>query len=123
MMKKLLIEVGELTDKEYARANEQYPAFASDHEGYAVIEEEVDETREAVAFIREACGRMKQDVRANDSEKVRKVAGGIYEAAEAAAAEAIQVAAMAQKIIESQDIRKTVAWPALPMLKQEERYR
>lgn len=123
MMKKLLIEVGELTDKEYARANEQYPAFASDHEGYAVIEEEVDETREAVTFIREACQRMKQGVRANDSEKVRKVAGRIYEAAEAAAAEAIQVAAMAQKIIESQDIRKTVAWPALPMLKQEEGYR
>ena len=77
----------------------------------------------AVAFIREACQRMKHDVRANDSEKVRKVAGGIYEAAEAAAVEAIQVAAMAQKIIESQDIRKTVAWPALPMLKQEEGYR
>ena len=43
MMKKLLVEVGELTDKEYARANEQYPAFASDHEGHDVITEEIDE--------------------------------------------------------------------------------
>ena len=123
MMKKLLIEVGELTDKEYARANEQYPAFASDHEGYAVIEEEVDEARDALVFIRKASLHMRKAVRENDSEGVRKVAGGIYEAAECAAAEAIQVAAMAQKIIESQDIRKTAAWPALPMLKQEERYR
>ena len=37
MMTKLLMEVGELTDKEYARANEQYPAFASDHEGHDVM--------------------------------------------------------------------------------------
>ena len=116
MMKKLLVEVGELTDKEYARANEQYPAFASDHEGYAVIDEEIQETGEALTAVFDAARGMREAIRKNDAEEVRKTAQAMYEAAQNVAAEAIQTAAMAQKTIESQDIRKTKAWPALPML-------
>ena len=117
MMKKLLVEVGELTDKEYARANEQYPAFASDHEGLAVIEEEAAETIEAISHVQEIAYALKKAVRANDYAEANKVSGVLYSAAQDVAAEAIQTAAMAQKFIESQDIRKTKAWPALPMLK------
>ena len=117
MMKKLLIEVGELTDKEYARANEQYPAFASDHEGHDVMMEEIEEAEEELDRIRSIEIAMKYAVRRNDAEEVNKTAMAMYETAQKMAAESIQVAAMAQKIIESRQIRKTKEWPALPMLK------
>ena len=116
MMKKLLVEVGELTDKEYARANEQYPAFASDHEGLAVAEEEVAETIEAIGHVQELAYALRKAVRANDYKETTKVSELLYTAAQDVAAEAIQTAAMAEKLIESQDIRKTKKWPALPML-------
>ena len=117
MMKKLLVEVGELTDKEYARANEQYPAFASDHEGYDVMAEEIEEAEEELGNIRDIGVAMRYAVRKNSAEDVNKTAMAMYETAQKMAAESIQVAAMAQKIIESRQIRKTKAWPALPMLK------
>lgn len=117
MMKKLLIEVGELTDKEYARANEQYPAFASDHEGHDVITEEIDEAEEEMERIRDFEIGMKIAIRKNSAEDVNKTAMAIYETAQRMAAESIQVAAMAQKIIESRDLRRRKTWPAMPMLK------
>lgn len=110
MMKKLLIEVGELTDKEFARANEQYPAFASDHEGHDVMREEIDETGEALSVVFEANTVMEQAIRKNDAAEVRKIAMKIYDEALKTAAEAIQTAAMAQKMISSQDLRKDKNW-------------
>ena len=117
MMKKLLIEVGELTDKEYARANEQYPAFASDHEGHNVMSEEMYEVEGELGHIHTADFGMRMAIHKNDEKEVVKTAMAVYDAAQHLAAEAIQVAAMAQKIIESQDLRRTKNWPALPMLK------
>lgn len=117
MMKKLLVEVGELTDKEFVRANEQYPAFASDQEGFAVIEEEYEEACEALTSVYEMLNAMKAAIRKNDAEEVRKVATAVYDKAQCVAAESVQAAAMAQKLIESQALRKTKEWPALPMLK------
>ena len=116
MMKKLLIEVGELTDKEYARANEQYPAFASDHEGHDVMTEEIEEAEEELENIHSIEIAMKFAIRKNSAEDVNKTAMAMYETAQKMAAESIQVAAMAQKIIESRQLRKTKKWPALPML-------
>lgn len=117
MMTKLLIEVGELTDKEYARANEQYPAFASDHEGHDVMMEEIEEAEEELEHIHSIEIAMKYAVRRNDAEDVNKTAMAMYETAQKMAAESIQVAAMAQKIIESRDLRRRKTWPVMPMLK------
>lgn len=115
-MKKLLVEVGELCDKEYARANEQYPAFASDHEGHDVMMEEIEEAEEELDHIRSIEIAMKYAVRRNDAEDVNKTAMAMYETAQKMAAESIQVAAMAQKIIESRDLRRKKTWPVMPML-------
>ena len=116
MMKKLLVEVGELTDKEYARANERYPAFASDHEGHDVLREEIDETGDALSTVFEVNTDMEAAIHKNDEAEVRKMAMKIYDEALKTAAEAIQTAAMAQKIIASQDLRKDKRWTPPCML-------
>ena len=109
MMKKLLMEVGELTDKEYARANE--------HEGHDVMMEEIEEAEEELEHIHSIEIAMKYAVRRNDAEDVNKTAMAMYETAQKMAAESIQVAAMAQKIIESRDLRRKKTWPVMPMLR------
>ena len=45
-------DVRALVDKEFAAANERFPQFHSAHEGYAVIQEEVDELKEDRAVQR-----------------------------------------------------------------------
>lgn len=110
MMKKLLREVGELCDKEYARANEQYPAFASDHEGHDVLREEIKETNDALSAVFKVNMDMERAIHKNDEAEVRKMAIAIYDDALKTAAEAIQTAAMAQKMVASQDLRKQKSW-------------
>ena len=48
-------DVRALVGKELAAANERFPQFHSAHEGYAVIQEEVDELKEATDKV---IGRM-----------------------------------------------------------------
>lgn len=47
-------DVIQLVAKELASANEQFPLFASQHEGYAVLLEEVGECKENLEII-ESC--------------------------------------------------------------------
>lgn len=105
-MKELLREVGEICDNEYARANKQYPAFASDHEGHDVLREEINETGDALSAIFGVNADMERAIHKNDAAEVRKMAMKIYDEALKTAAEAIQTAAMAQKMVASQDLRK-----------------
>lgn len=89
-----------LAAQELARANEKYPAFHSLHEGYAVLLEELEELREDVqqaALFKECIWQM---VRCNDNKRALEFAGRIRDTAIHAAAEALQVAAMAQKLID-----------------------
>lgn len=87
-----------LVGKELAAANERFPQFHSAHEGYAVIQEEVDELKEATDKV---IGRMVSLwVRVkygNDPERLLQM---ISEDAINAACEAIQVAAMCKKFLE-----------------------
>ena len=110
MMDKLMREIGELCDVEFARANKQHPAFASDHEGHDVLKEEIDETGDAFDKVCEAECAMNQAIRKNDEAEVRKIAMELYDRALETAAEAVQVAAMAQKIVKSQDLRRSRGW-------------
>lgn len=48
-------DIRALVDKELAAANERFPQFHSAHEGYAVIQEEADELKEATDKV---IGRM-----------------------------------------------------------------
>ena len=84
--------------KELAAANERFPQFHSAHEGYAVIQEEVDELKEATDKV---IGRMvslwSRVKYGNDPERLLQM---ISEDAVNAACEAIQVAAMCKKFLE-----------------------
>ena len=87
-----------LVGKELAAANERFPRFHSAHEGYAVIQEEADELKEATDKV---IGRMVSlwaTVKyGNDPERLLQM---ISEDAVNATCEAIQVAAMCKKFLE-----------------------
>lgn len=88
-----------LVNAELARALEKYPLFSSPHEAYAVLLEECDELELEVQAIRNhmegAWGKVKTD--ADISNHIT----AIYRNALYAAAEAIQVAAVCKKAIQS----------------------
>ena len=89
-----------LVKREEEVANVIYPLFTNDHEAAAVIREELEELEEAVDLTRKRYHaywmhiRNNEVIEENDLERIK-------EAAVCAAVEAIQVAAMAQKGIQS----------------------
>ena len=97
-------QVRELVKVELSAANERFQQFHSQHEGWAVILEELEETKEQLEaverFLSYAWNRIKDDVTAR--EQIDTVAL----LAENAACEAIQVAAMCKKFLEMEGEKK-----------------
>ena len=91
-------DVRALVDKELAAANKRFPQFHSQHEGYAVIQEEVDELKEDTNRINGRTACLWDMVRFNNSDE--ELVSRIYDDAINAACEAIQVAAMCKKFLE-----------------------
>jgi len=100
-MKELLKSVEVLTAEELARSYEKFPKFNSPHEGWAVMLEESNEHTEDCGEIDGLMMAFWEHVKSNDCEAQNKTALLVKESAIHAAAEAIQVAAMAQKYIDS----------------------
>lgn len=94
-------DVIKLVEKELKSANEKFPLFQSDHEGYAVIKEEVEEAKEEVVWVKEKLECIWELIRKNKDATLE--AEFLKEFAIKGAIELIQVAAMAQKFIDSQD--------------------
>lgn len=90
---KLIALVGE----ELEAANAIYPPFRSMHEGYAVMLEEVEEADEALVLVRDYLTSLWRSIRRDDTARTKMVALFLKDKAVHAAAEAIQVAAMARK--------------------------
>lgn len=90
-----------LVDEELAAANAKHPPFHSAHEGYAVILEEVQETAEEMAILRKDLDLLWSLVKLCDRPGIymRAPVSSIGFHAHRVAAEAIQVAAMAQKML------------------------
>ena len=88
-----------LIEEELAEANKLHPLFASPHEAWAVIREEIEELHEEIVAIEGLQGEMWHRIR-NDwgTEDILKQlqAHAIY-----AVQEGIQVAAMAAKALDS----------------------
>lgn len=96
-------DVRALVDKELAAANERFPQFHSQHEGYAVIQEEVDELKEDMDRINGRIPSLRARVRFNNS--CEELVSRIFDDAINAACEAIQVAAMCKKFLEMEGKR------------------
>lgn len=91
-------EVEALVGKELQSANEHFPLFNSVHEAYAVILEEVQESRDAGVEIEAALDNFWAAVRGNnDMNHLTHPIDFIREQAVQMAVEAIQVAAMCDK--------------------------
>ena len=104
-MKDILIEIDRIVADELERANKVHPLFHSDHEGIAVIHEEMVEVRESFITSQMFEGQAWEDIMKDDSDDA---AGSIKEARMQlafTAAELIHVIAMCDKFIASQEAR------------------
>ena len=98
-MKELIKDVTKLVNEELERTMKNYPLFNSKHEGYAVIKEEIDEASDELQNI-----NINLEIMWNVIKNNKNTNNFIYRLKDHAgllAAEAIQVAAMAQKYIDS----------------------
>ena len=100
-------DVEKLVQKELGSANQRFPLFHSDHEGAAVICEEIQEAEYELECIKDRFQELWRSVKCNmTSEWISKINTVIVNRAQNLACEAIQVAAMAQKFIDSQKERE-----------------
>lgn len=88
-----------LIAEELVKANKLHPPFHSQHEAYAVIQEELEELQEEVAECYKQLEEIWMNVRTDDS--IRHQVKMLRKHAVFAAQEAIQVAAMCYKTSDS----------------------
>ena len=101
-MKELLNEVEQAAKNELARANKKNPLFNSPHEAYAVIKEEAEEAEYECARTRDAISQFWSYVKCDGgATDILDYLNQTKESAINLAAEATQVAAMAQKAMDS----------------------
>lgn len=81
--------------------DEHGETFASMHEGAAVLKEEVEEAIDENVFVKEAYHALWNAVKEDDKKRARLNAEEIASRAERLACEAIQVAAMALKFVDT----------------------
>lgn len=97
----LVDRLRELSEDELERANKDFPMFHSYHEGLSIIEEEIWEADEEKQNLANLFAVLKKRV-FTDKEDKKSDCIAIRNTALKAAAETIQVAAMCQKMIESE---------------------
>ena len=100
-------DVEKLVQKELESANQRFPMFRSDHEGAAVLCEEIQEAEYEFECIKDRFKDLWESVKHNlSSEWITETNVVIMNRAVNLACEAIQVAAMAQKFIDSKKERE-----------------
>lgn len=92
----------EMARKELSLANKDHPLFTSDHEGFAVILEESLEAHEEIGRCDQAIINVRDGVFNDDPWAAKNGADDLKQYATYLACEAIQLAAMAQKFMDSQ---------------------
>lgn len=104
-MKALKSDVEKLVQKELESANQRFPMFWSDHEGAAVILEEIEESHSEMLDMELYYKSLWKAIKENFI-NTASYAELIFDDAINLAYKAIQVAAMAQKFIDSQKERE-----------------
>ena len=98
-------DVEKLVQKELESANQRFPMFRSNHEGSAVILEEIEEVKEEMELLERQFDVLWENVKLERG-LLKPISEAMYSCAIRLACEAIQVAAMAQKFIDSQKERE-----------------
>lgn len=98
-MQKLIAEVTECVEREYGRASAKFgPINNSDHESYAILLEELDESKDEIFHVEGHLNALWDYVKRNQHDVVKvQECVNIERTAILAACELIQVAAMAKK--------------------------
>lgn len=99
-MDKLLTDIRALVDEEYARASAKFgPVNHSAHESYAVLLEEVEEAKDEPEALDEYLKKFWEAVKGDDLMAQKIKLRFVRTCATNAAAEYVQVAAMAKKAL------------------------
>ena len=98
-MQEIIEGVEKLAYEELERANVKFGMFHSTHEGHSVIKEEIEETEEELKVVKQMLDSAWINIRGNTVPHRSILA--IRNCSIKLAAEAIQVASMAQKFIDS----------------------
>ena len=99
-MQELYKQLEQLSKEELAKVNEKFPMFHSTHEAYAVVKEEIEELENELVAINVLLSEIWQQIRLNQNNK--EIIQQLKRRALFSACEAIQVSAMAQKMIDSE---------------------
>lgn len=102
--------IKDAVSKELTAANKNHPLFASLHEAYAVICEEVDEAREECDEVEKFMVMAWKQVRNNQPKLALEHISRVRDAAVRLAIEACQVAAMCDKAIMSERTKGVPDW-------------
>ena len=94
--------IREMANNELERANTKFNQFASPHEGYAVLLEEVEEVLEDINGIADSLEYLWQDIKCDAS--CKESIDQIEFSAEHAIEELVQVLAMCRKFIDGEAI-------------------
>lgn len=99
-MKKTLCAIKEVIASELTESNKNYPLFHSRHEGKAVLQEEIEEMIDEYEKVSTAYKHLWNLIKVDGAEKtVIETLEYAKEHAELMVAEAVQVAAMLEKMI------------------------
>lgn len=101
MSTKIRPAIEKLAEMEKRDANRKFPLFHSLHEGYAVLLEETEEARDSLNLAEGNLSMLWAHVRNNNAARALEFAARVREHALDLAVEAVQVAAMAQKFVDS----------------------
>lgn len=91
--------------EELAYANQVHEPFASPHEGYAVLLEEAEEAEEKLTEIKRDMRQLWDHIKGDSDEGAELYAEFIVREADDLCREAIQVAAMARKLVKAYEMR------------------
>ena len=103
-MKELVTSIARQAEAELEKADAIYPEFSSPHEAYAVIKERIEKTRNELDTAKVFLWEYWNDIKNNNSNENSVWLTSLCNHAFCCAAEAIVLAATAQKVVDGTEL-------------------